>query len=141
MRVAFHKGGNLIGDRLIKWWDGGIYSHCEIVFDDGLWTSASFMDGKKVRGKLIAPTPGSWDYITIPKAYEQVARDFFYATEGAPYDVLGLLRFVIAPYKGRGKRYWCSEWVAEALDLREPWRYGPNGLYNVLCTLKEEEAA
>ena len=140
MKVAFHKGGNLIGDKLIKWWDAGIYSHCEVIFDNGLWASASFMDGMKVRGKFISPSEGNWDYLTLPTRYEQPALDFFRRTEGADYDLLGQARFVIAPLRGRGNKYWCSEWVAEALQLREPWRYGPNGLYNVLSTLQEEIA-
>ena len=140
MKVAFHKSGNLIGDKLIKWWDAGIYSHCEVVFDNGLWASASFMDGAKVRGKFIAPSAGNWDYLTLPDHYEPPALDFFRRTEGAGYDLLGQARFVIAPLRGRGNKYWCSEWVAEALQLREPWRYGPNGLYNVLAALQEEIA-
>lgn len=137
MRVAFHKGGNLIGDKLIKWWDDGPYSHCEVVFSDGLWASASFMDGQKVRGKFIQPSAGNWDFIDLPDRYEQRARAFFALTEGMDYDLLGMARFVIAPLHGFGNKYWCSEWVANALDLREPWRYGPNGLFNVLCTLQE----
>ena len=138
MRVAFHKGGNLIGDKVIKWWDAGIYSHCEIILSDGKWVSASFMDKMCVRGKYINPTPGSWDYINIPDSYEAGVREFFKKTEGMKYDLLGQVRFVIAPLRGSGNKYWCSEWVAEAVGLREPWRYGPNGLYNVLCTIKEE---
>jgi hypothetical protein len=92
VRVAFHKGGNLIGDRLIKWWDAGIYSHCEVVFSDGLWASASFMDGMKVRGKRITPAEGHWDYLTLPASYEQPARDFFEKTEGIAYDLFGQVR-------------------------------------------------
>ena len=136
MKVAFHKGGQRMGDKLIKWWDAGPYSHCEVVFDDGLWASASLMDGAKVRGKRINPTPGSWDYLDLPGS-ELAARNFFARTEGTGYDLLGLARFVIAPCRGAGDRYWCSEWVAEALGLKEPWRYGPNGLHNVLCALRE----
>lgn len=137
MRVAFHKGGNLIGDKLIKWWDDGIYSHAEVIFSDGLWASASFMDSMEVRGKFIVPGENKWDYLTMPAVYEQPARDFFLKTQGVKYDLFGQARFVIAPLRGMSDKYWCSEWVAEALGLREPWRYGPNGLYNVLCTLKE----
>ena len=138
MRVAFHKNGQRIGDKVIQWWDGGIYSHCEIVFSDGLWASASYADGKQVRGKYKMPNE-NWDYIPLPASYEQGARGFFEKTKGMPYDLFGRIRFIVAPYRGDGNKYWCSEWVAEALGLREPWRYGPNGLYNVLCTLKEEK--
>lgn len=140
MRVAFHKGGNLPGDKLIKWWDDGPYSHAEIIFSDGLWASASFMDKRRVRGKFIAPGENNWDYLTLPSSYEEPAREFFKRTEGVKYDLFGQVRFIIAPLRGNGEKYWCSEWVAEALGLREPWRYGPNGLYNVIYTIKEETA-
>lgn len=139
MKVAFHKG-TLVGDRLIRWWDAGPYSHCEIVFSDGLWASASLMDDRRVRGKRINPTAGRWDYLDLPDHYEQPARDFFARTEGARYDLLGQVRFVLAPLRGQGDKYWCSEWVAEALGLREPWRYGPNGLHNVLLALQKVPA-
>lgn len=138
MKVAFHKGGNLIGDRIIKWWDAGIYSHCEVVFGDGLWASASFMDGQKVRGKFINPADSHWDYLTLPASYEAAARAFFTQTEGSGYDLFGMTRFIIAPLRGAGDKYWCSEWVAEALGLREPWRYGPNGLHAALSCLSPE---
>ena len=140
MQVAFHKGGSSVGGKIIKWWDSGPYSHCEIIFSDGLWASASFLGKQQVRGKLIKPSADGWDYITLPASYEQAARAFFAKTEGVRYDLFGQVRFIIAPYRGKGDKYWCSEWVAEALGLREPWRYGPNGLYNVLCTIKEEDA-
>ena len=132
MKVAFHKTGERVGDRLIKWWDAGPYSHCEVVFSDGLWASASLMDGAKVRGKRINPTEGSWDYLTLPGSSELAARNFFARTEGMKYDLLGMARFVIAPLRGSSNGYWCSEWAGEALGLQEPWRYGPNGLFNVL---------
>jgi len=137
VKVAFHKTGKRVGDRLIKWWDAGPYSHCEVVFSDGLWASASLMDNMKVRGKHINPSKGSWDYLELPASYELAARNFFARTEGADYDLFGLLHFVIAPIQGSKDKYWCSEWVAEALGLQEPWRYGPNGLYHMLCALKE----
>lgn len=137
MIVAFRKNGKHVGDKVIRWWDDGLYSHCEIIFNDGLWASASYMDGKKVRGKYVTPDPDSWDFITLPDSYEQPARDFYNKTVGTAYDLFGQVRFIVAPYRGGGDKYWCSEWVAAALNLREPWRYGPNGLYNVICTLKD----
>ena len=123
MKVAFHKGGNLIGDKVIKWWDSGLYSHCEVIFSDDLWASASFMDKQRVRGKYITPKEGKWDYITLPSSYEKTARDFFVKTDGVKYDLFGQVRFIVAPYRGMGDKYWCSEWVAEALGLREPWHH------------------
>ena len=132
MKIAFHKGSKLLGDKLIRWWDDGPYSHCEVVFSDGLWASASFMDNLCVRGKHINPSPANWDYLHIPDKYEQPARQFLAETDGMKYDVLGLVRFIVAPMRGVSDKYWCSEWVAEALGLEDPWRYGPNGLYAAL---------
>ena len=75
---------------------------------------------------------------TLPASYEAAARAFFTQTEGSGYDLFGMARFVIAPLRGAGDKYWCSEWVAEALGLREPWRYGSNGLHAALSCLSPE---
>jgi hypothetical protein len=138
MKLAFYKAKGNLMNALIRWWDAGIYSHCELVFSDGLSASATFRDGRMVRGKYIEYHPDNWDFVELPDSFEAKAREFYKDTEGMPYDLFGQLRFLFAYSKGNSKAFWCSEWVAQALGLREPWRYGPNGLYNVVCELKGE---
>lgn len=130
--VMFYKAEGRMHNKLIRWWDVGIYSHVELVFSDGMSATASRQDGSRVRMKRIEYDLDRWDFIELPAHLEANARAFFEKTDGLKYDLIGQLRFAFAPYKGRSDRYWCSEWIAEALGMPDPWRYGPNGLYVAL---------
>lgn len=140
MKVAFYKGNRSVYNAIIRVWDAGPYSHCEIVFTDGLTASASYSDGKRVRSKTIDFDPDNWDFIDIPDHLEASARAFFEQTNGKGYDLIGQIRFIFAPLQGQRDKFWCSEWVAAALGMTDSWRYGPNGLYATLCSIKTMEA-
>ena len=56
MRVAFYKGEGNFFDKLIRWWTKSSYSHCELIFSDGIFFSADPRDGG-VRYKNIVPDP------------------------------------------------------------------------------------
>ncbi len=127
-KLAMYKGKGNLFNALVRYWDGGVYSHCELVFGDGLCASASYRDGQQVRGKQIEFDDDHWDFIDLPDELEAGARRFYEMTEGTGYDLIGQIRFVAAPYHGQEKKFWCSEWIANAIGLTEPWRYGPNGL-------------
>jgi hypothetical protein len=135
-RAAFFKGEGNAFNGLIRYWDGGKYSHCELVFSDGLWTASTYQDN--VRGAYRTVLPEEWDYIELPASMEAQARDFFNQTNGAPYDLIGQLRFFFSPYKGSANGYWCSEWVAAALGMSESYRYTPNGLHAVLSFMAQK---
>lgn len=135
-RLAMYKGKGNPFNALVRFWDSGIYSHCELVFSDGLCGSASYQDGRKVRSKFINFNPDHWDFIELPARMEFEARLFLQQTEGIKYDLLGQLRFFVSPFHGQRDKYWCSEWIAAALGMQDPWRYGPNGLYAALTSLK-----
>lgn len=131
-RAAFYKGEGNAFNGFIRFWDGGIYSHCELVFSDGMSASASWRDGRQVRLKMIEYDADNWDFIELPPELEESARTFFEQTKGRPYDLVGQIRFLIAPVRGSRKGFWCSEWLAAALGSPEPWRYSPNILYDSL---------
>lgn len=78
--------------------------------------------------KRISYDPNNWDYIELPSELESYARSFYESTKGMPYDLFGQLRFFVSPLGVSKDTYWCSNWVASALGMPEPWRYGPNGL-------------
>lgn len=139
-KLAMYKGRGNLFDAFIRFWDGGNYSHCELVFSNGLCASASFRDGQQVRLKPIQFDESRWDFLELPAELEVDAWKFFNETEGAKYDLIGQIRFLVSPMRGQKKKYWCSEWVAAALGLQEPYRYGPNGLYATLCSFKTMEA-
>lgn len=129
--AAFYKGtrpglGGLY-NRIVRWWDKGKYSHCELVFSDGVSASASFLDGG-VRFKHIEFSEARWDAVALDGRMEEAAREWFEEHAGAKYDLLGNLRFFFGFLPDNKNRWFCSEAIAAALGKSEPWRYGPNGL-------------
>ena len=135
MQAAFYKGTRPglqgIYSRAVRWIDRGPYSHCELVFSDGLSGSASYIDGG-VRFKQIDYNPAHWDFVALPDAAEPFARDWFERNEGSPYDLMGNVRFVLPWLSDSDKGWFCSEAMAAALKIKEPWRFGPNGLAALL---------
>lgn len=135
MKLAFYKGTRKglqgLYSRLTRWVDSGPYSHCELVFSDGLSASASFIDGG-VRFKQIEYKPEHWDIINIQGFDEDKAKQWFEQHKGEKYDLMGNLRFIFFFIKPSLTKYFCSEAIAEALGFVESWRLGPNGLSALL---------
>lgn len=135
MRIAFYKvnrpGLQGLYSRLARWVDGGRYSHVELIFSDGVSASSSFIDGG-VRFKSIDYDPEHWDFLDVPAEAELAARKWFLDHMGDGYDLIGTARFVAWFIKHNKRRWFCSEAVAAALGMPEPWRYGPCGLHAAL---------
>ena len=144
MKAAFYKGTRPgiagIYNRLVRWWTKSPYSHVELIFCDGqrfageLAASASNMDGG-VRTKVIAFDPARWDFIELPDSLADRAWQWFREHDGAAYDLVGNLQFVLAPIPHSQQRWFCSEAVAAALDIPDPWRYSPGTLASALTLL------
>ena len=142
MNVAFYKstrpGLQGVYSRAVRAIDRGPYSHCELVFSDGMSGSASYIDGG-VRLKRIDYDSGHWDFIDLPPSLGPYARDWFERNAGAPYDLMGNVLFVL-PWLADSERGWfCSEALAAALGWAEPWRFGPNGLSALLRSILKGE--
>ena len=142
LKAAFYKatrpGWQGIYSRAVRWIDRGPYSHVELVFSDGMSGSASYIDGG-VRLKRITYDPAHWDFIDLPPSLEPYARDWFERNMGAPYDLMGNVRFVL-PFLPDSQRGWfCSEAIAAALGWAEAWRFGPNGLSALLRSILKGE--
>lgn len=141
MKVAFYKatrpGLQGIFSRLVRWWTGGPYSHCELVLEerDGLarCATSSFIDGG-VRIKWMQLKPSSWDVVELDRAPAE-AREWFFDHLGQGYDVIGIIGFVWRRRDGHKRRWFCSESIAAALGLGQPWRYCPNTLHALLSSL------
>lgn len=135
MRVAFYRGTHPglpgIYNRLVRWFMHGPYSHCELVFSDGVSASSSYMDGG-VRFKSISYSSTEWDFIDLPGYDEDYARQWFDKNRGAKYDLMGNLGFVFRPITGEKGEWFCSESVAAALGIPESWRFDPNALHAAL---------
>ena len=142
MRAAFYRatrpGWQGLYSQGVRFIERGPYSHCELVFSDGQSASASWMDGG-VRCKRIDYDPAHWDFIELPAHLEPYARDWFERNDGAPYDLLGNVRFVLPWLPDSEQGWFCSEAIAAALRLREPWRLGPNGLAAVLASIYPQQ--
>lgn len=124
----------------VRAWEKCPYSHAELAFSDGMAGSASFIDGG-VRIKHIDFKPAHWDWVNLPDELEADARAWFERRHRkAKYDLLGQFRFVLplVTIGNDDKNYWCTEAIAAALGLQEPWRYGPERLFRTLSELHRE---
>ena len=134
MKLAFYKstrpGFAGIYNRLVRWWDNGPYSHCELIFSDGLSGSSSFMDGG-VRLKKIDYDSEKWDFVEID-IDEVKARTWFENHQGCEYDIAGNIRFLIDFLPDAQDKFFCSESIAESLGYKDSWRYSPNILFSTL---------
>lgn len=139
LSVALYKGTRpgLSGlyNRVGRFLDRGPYSHCEVVFSDGLSGSSSFMD-KGVRLKQINYTSvGHWDFLPIPDPngnLERTARQWMYNMSGKGYDVWGNVRFFCGLARDSADKYFCSEATMSMLAFAEAYRFGPSGMAALL---------
>jgi hypothetical protein len=137
MKIAFYKGTRKgvsgiysVGVRFVT---NSPYSHCEMIFSDGISASASFID-KGVRFKNIDYSNShDWDFIDIPDRYEKYAFDWFKANNGKPYDLLGNLHFLIGFIRGNDGDWFCSEALASALGIEGAEKYDPGMLHSLLA--------
>jgi len=148
MQAAFYKatrpGLPGIYNRLVRAFEGGPYSHCEIVFSDGDSASSSFMDrgvrftGPGYKHGGINFASGNWDVYPLPPELENAARAWFESHDGKAYDLRGNVRF-IWPWGNRDSRdkWFCSEAILAALGVPEPWRFGVNAAAAVCRKLGE----
>lgn len=143
MKIAFYKGKGTLVDRMIRWWQRGPYSHVEAVLaenGDGTFECASSVHSAGVRIATITLPPDEWDVLDMPADVDAV-RAWFTAHAGLRYDYLGILGFVVRPVGGEPRHYFCSEAVATALRLDEPFRLDPNALGDLVRDLAHVERA
>ena len=143
MQAAFYRGTRPgiagIYNRIVRWWTRSEFSHVELVLSTGRAWSASFDDGG-VRSKLIDFDTSNWILIDLPPELEPRAEAWFKAHRGAKYDLLGNLQFVLSPIPQSQRRWFCSEAVAAALGIPDPWRYSPGTLASALTLLQPASA-
>ena len=97
------------------------YSHAELVFSDGMSGSSSFEDGGVRVKKINYTTQSNWDFIDLNVTHdEQRAKVWFAEHFGQPYDLPGVLRFML-PFVPEDPNAWfCSEAIAAALGIVDP---------------------
>lgn len=138
MRAAFYKGTRPglpgIYNRAVRWGRQSRYSHCELIFSNGLAASSSFMDGG-VRFKEIEFDPANWDFVELPAHLELPALQWFIDHEGEEYDLMGNAFFILSIFTQSEGKVFCSEAIAAALGFDDPWRFDPAILFTVLSRL------
>lgn len=126
VQLALYKArGNWL-NRLICWWTGSPYSHCELVIN-GACYSSSIRDGG-VRGKTMALPAHSWDIIDLPWADPQMVQGWFDRHAHDRYGWLDLILCQILGMRRDGRGVFCSEACAAALNIPNPTRFSPQTL-------------
>jgi hypothetical protein len=126
-KLAFYKGPGNIVDRAIRLWTRSKYSHVELVIED-MWYSTSPRE-MEVKARRILAKEANWDYVEVDVDELSVA-SLYAATKGAKYDWTGIVLSQFLPLDIHSrKRFFCSEWCAEALNLADSNKYSPEDLY------------
>lgn len=124
MKIAFYlaENGNW-QDKLISFFTVSKYSHCELVFPDGEFGSASSRDGG-VRLKYIEQNT-HWDFFDlknpdgteISEAQRQMMYSWFITYTGEAYDWPGSIMSLFGVDWTSDDKHFCSEVCADLLDL------------------------
>ena len=134
MKIAFYiaKYGTFT-DKVIAFFTRSKYSHCEIVFLDGMFASSSPRDGG-VRLKMISPDD-HWDIIDLGNEYsEKSIRYWFMSNKGDTYDWLGAIGSIFSIDLTSEDKKFCSYSCAIVLGL-DPI-VTPGGLFRKLTSGK-----
>ena len=126
VQLALYKGEGDFLNRLICWWTGSQYSHCELVVR-GTCYSSSVRDGG-VRAKVMAMPADKWDLFGLPWADDDAVTDWFVAHERDRYGWLDLLTGQLLGMRRDGRGVFCSEACAAALNFPNPTRFSPQTL-------------
>lgn len=139
MQLIFYKAVNgTIYDKSIAFYTRGKYSHCEILFSDGVCFSASPRDGG-TRFKVIE-VESHWDRIAVGTSHEDEVWQWCARQVGKPYDWLGILGLSLNYRNSDKKKWYCSEVCVTALrrvgllDVRP--NLSPNALYRRIMSRK-----
>ncbi|MCK0168960.1 hypothetical protein MWU52_15500 [Jannaschia sp. S6380] len=133
--IAFHGGKGRMMDTVIVWATRSRFAHCELIRCDRRprdgethrCIGASLMDGG-VRVKAITFDPGKWRFVHIPFAPKNTWNRALRHV-GRPYDLQAFIWTHLFNFRRQARDKWfCSELIAEALDLNMPHAYSPGDL-------------
>lgn len=137
MYIAFYKSNKTILDKLIKFFTKSDIVHCEVVTvkrSEKFYGYSSY-PGEGVRAKWIKYNPDEWEFVKVEGNYD--VKEFLYKTAGKKYDYLGCLGFVFGN-ADNPNRYFCSEWCATLLGIKNPSKISPGKLYKILTEKKDD---
>lgn len=116
MYIAFYKDTG-IGAKLIQWWTGSEFNHCELWNGNELIGVPS--NARKIRKqKQDYLNNKKWTiYKVIDKDFINSVNEFFEITKSKEYDNKAIWLSNIFNRKKHDKnKYTCSEWLMECLD-------------------------
>jgi len=150
LHLAFYKAKGTWLNRAVRMVTGSPYSHVELVFGEGEAPPCFSSDSRAlglVRFRKMDLPGDVWDLVEFKVTGEQYIKmmEFAVLEVDRPYDVLGVLRFVV-PWIPAAKGAWfCSALVTATMQAggRFPWvdpsRVSPGGLYELV--MKEAQDA
>lgn len=124
IQLAFYKGPpdstdlvHVTTHNLIKLRTWSKYSHAELVING--WSFSSSVRDRGVRRKKISFNPNRWDVIEIDPSRVNLdyAFSFFARYEGAGYDWLNILRYVLPFVKQKEGKFVCFELIGAMLNF------------------------
>ena len=135
VQLAFYKADGSIYDKAIRVWTRSKYSHTELVVDEKCYSSSGRDDG--VREKEIDLDSEKWDVVDLHNIESIDVWNFFYKTRECRYDYLGIFLSQFLPLKLHNKQKWfCSEWCAEAMGIKDAHELSPQDLFEYVKGLK-----
>lgn len=118
MKFAFLKHDTSIVGTLIKWWTKSNYSHCEILFDDGLMFSAHPKEGTSYR-TLGFKEQRDYEFLDLPTTLEEdiKIKCFCESELGCKYDWKGIwFSQIIRMSRSHKDQWFCSEVCTAAVQ-------------------------
>ena len=135
VQLAMYKArGNWL-NRLIRWWTGSQYSHCELVIN-GTCYSSSVRDGGGVLQshgaaiRQVGLTTWTW-------ADDGSVTDWFIEHERDRYGRFDLLTGQLLGMQRDHRGVFCSEACAKALGLRNSTRMSPQSLLDACLDINK----
>jgi hypothetical protein len=137
--IAFYSGKSSdrwirIKQWLTKMWTRGKYSHCEIIYftDEGpYWYGATTYNPGGIAKRQLTYKKENWDIYRLElKGISRPGLLLFLESKiGYPYDWPGIYLSQIFPFLiHRKDKYFCSEYIAEALGYPSPQSFSPVSL-------------
>lgn len=137
MYVAFKKTQTCFLERLIKFFTGSDYVHCEVVTKkthDSFYGYTS-LPGTGVCRRWVPYNLDDWEFVKVDPPNS--IKEFFNKTKDKKYDYLGSIGIILG-CRQNPNRYFCSEWCSEFLGLTNPSKITPCELYKVLNKEKRQ---
>lgn len=129
IQLAFYKGDGNIFDWGVRKVTSSLYSHSELIINDISYSSR--IEDLGVKYKYRRYLPNAWDFIEIDtsKIDLELLQKVHNDAIGFGYDYVGVLRFILPFLPQSNTRYFCSELNAEALGIKDAWKYSPESLH------------